>query len=75
MQFVINSVERTLRIGGTAAHKTEFNLSSNTDTVIEGDTVIYRKRDIEELVKTPEDRGHHVQPFHGLVRRRCALHQ
>jgi hypothetical protein len=63
MQFVVNSVERTLKIGGTAVHTTEFNLSSNTDTVTEGDTVIYRKRDIEELVKRLEDRGHHVQPF------------
>ncbi len=52
MQFVINSVERTLKIGGTAVHTTEFNLSSNTDTVTEGGTVIYRKRDIEALVET-----------------------
>jgi hypothetical protein len=61
--FVINSVEKTLKIGGTAVHTTEFNMSSNDETVTEGATVIYRKRDMEDLVRRLEDRGHHVQPF------------
>jgi hypothetical protein len=44
-------------------HTTEFNVSSNEDTVTEGDTVIFRLRDMEELVRRLRDRGHEVQPF------------
>lgn len=63
MQFVVNAVEKTLRVGGIAVHTTEFNASSNDPTVAEGGTVIYRLRDIEELVARLRDRGHEVQPF------------
>jgi hypothetical protein len=63
MQFVVNSVEKTLRVGGIACHTTEFNVSSNTETVESGGTVIYRKRDIEELISCLRDRGHHVEPL------------
>ena len=35
--------------GGLAVHTTEFNVSSDTDTIETGDSVIYRRRDIEEL--------------------------
>ncbi len=61
MQFVINAVEKTLRVGGIAVHTTELNLSSNDDTVTEGDTVIYRRRDIEELIGQLRARGHEVE--------------
>ncbi|MGF6643100.1 hypothetical protein [Paraburkholderia sp. GAS82] len=61
MQFVINAVEKTLRVGGIAVHTTEFNLSSNDGTVEQGHTVIYRRRDIEELIARLRDRGHEVQ--------------
>lgn len=63
MQFVINAVEKTLRVGGIAVHTTEFNLSSNEDTVTEGVTVVYRRRDIEELIERLRSRGHIVKPF------------
>jgi len=63
MQFVVNAVEKTLRVGGIAVHTTEFNLSSNDDTIESGPTVIYRRRDIEELVRRLESRGHHVEPL------------
>jgi hypothetical protein len=63
MDFVINSVEKTLKSGGIAVHTTEFNLQSNDDTVSVGDTVLYRKRDIEELIGELERRGHKVEPF------------
>lgn len=63
MQFVVNAVEKTLKVGGVAVHTTEFNLSSNEDTVETGDTVIYRHRDLTELIKRLEDRGHIVQPL------------
>jgi hypothetical protein len=43
--------------GGVALHTTEFNVSSNTATVSSGGTVLYRRRDIEELVNRLEARG------------------
>ena len=63
IQFVLNSVEKTLRRGGIAVHTTEFNLSSNEDTIEEGHTTIYRRKDMEDLVKRLRERGHDVQPL------------
>jgi hypothetical protein len=60
MDFVVNSVEKTLRPGGVAVHTTEFNLNSNDETMTDGPTVIYRKRDIEGLIQRLRDRGHVV---------------
>ncbi len=60
MEFIVNSVEKTLRIGGVACHTTEFNLSSDQDTVRDGPTVIYRRQDIERLIERLRDRGHRV---------------
>ncbi|MGE0421260.1 MAG: hypothetical protein AB7O88_03305 [Reyranellaceae bacterium] len=37
---------RTLKPGGVAVHTTEFNCSSDTETLAHGGTVIYRRRDI-----------------------------
>jgi hypothetical protein len=62
MDFVINSIE-TLKIGGVAVHTTEFNLSSDEDTVESGPTVLYRRRDFEQLAEELRARGHHVEPF------------
>jgi hypothetical protein len=61
IQFVINAVEKTLRVGGIAVHTTEYNLSSNDETLDTGPTVIYRRRDIEELIRRLRDRGHEVE--------------
>ena len=63
MQFVVNAVEKTLKVGGIAVHTTEFNASSNDATVESGDTVIYRRRDMEQLVTRLRERGHRVEPF------------
>lgn len=63
LQFVVDSVEKTLKPGGVACHTTEFNLSSDTQTVESGHTVLYRRRDILRLVETLRERGHEVQPF------------
>ncbi|WP_174504507.1 hypothetical protein [Acidiphilium sp. C61] len=60
---LINAVEKTLKPNGLAVHTTEFNLSSNNDTLETGHTVIYRRRDIEELVNHLEKRGHSVESF------------
>jgi hypothetical protein len=63
MQFVVNAVEKTLRVGGVAVHTTEFNHSSNTHTLDRAGTVLYRRRDMEELVNRLRSRGHTVKPF------------
>jgi len=63
LDFVRESVEKTLKIGGVACHTTELNLSSNTHTVDTGVTVLYRKRDLEEFAEEMRARGHHVEPF------------
>jgi hypothetical protein len=63
IQFVINSVEKTLKIGGIACHTTEFNLSSDTETVSDGATVIYRRKDMVDMIKRLRERGHEVEPF------------
>jgi hypothetical protein len=63
MDFVVNAVENTLKVGGVAVHTTEFNFSSNNATVETGETVLYRRRDMEELVQRLRDRGHQVEDF------------
>jgi hypothetical protein len=63
IDFVINSVEKTLKIGGVACHTTEFNLSSNDATIESGDTVLYRRRDLDVLIAELRDRGHQVEEF------------
>lgn len=63
LDFVANSVEKTLKIGGVACHTTELNLSSNDKTIEDGWCVIYRRRDIEEFVREMTGRGHRVEMF------------
>lgn len=63
LDFVANAVEKTLKVGGIAVHTTEFNLSSDDQTVSEGDTVLFRKRDMLELVDRLRQRGHQVEDF------------
>jgi hypothetical protein len=63
LQFVVNAVEKTLKPGGIAVHTTEFNASSNDATVTEGGTVIFRRKDLEELVDRLQARGHMVELF------------
>lgn len=48
--FVLRSMEN-LKPGGIAVHTTEFNISSNDQTVDSGPVVVYRRRDVEELVE------------------------
>lgn len=63
MDFIINSVEKTLKVGGIACHTTELNLSSNGDTVESGDTVLYRRKDLDALIAELRARGHKVDEF------------
>lgn len=63
IDFIINSVEKTLKIGGVACHTTELNLSSDEQTIETGKTVIYRKTDLERVCRVLEERGHSVDPL------------
>lgn len=63
LEFVINSVEKTLKPGGVACHTTELNLSSNDKTLETGGTVLFRKKDIEALITVLSEKGHRVMLF------------
>ena len=54
---------RTLRPGGIAIHTTEFNLSSNEETLESQFRSFYRRRDIEDVVARLEARGFEVAPI------------
>lgn len=60
-EFLIRQMD-CLKPGGVAVHTTEFNLTSNEDTLTEGWTVIFRQRDIDDIIRELERRGHHVEP-------------
>ena len=47
-RFVLDST-RLLKPGGVAVHTTEYNCTSNTETIEVGDNVIFRRQDIEAL--------------------------
>ncbi len=59
LRFVERQMERLLP-GGVAVHTTEFNVSSDTDTVSSGGTVLYRRRDIEGLLDRLRRAGYSV---------------
>lgn len=61
LQFIKNSL-KCLKSGGIAVHTTEFNLSSEVETVDHQDTVLFRKSDILRLVAALEAEGHTVSP-------------
>ena len=62
LRFVEVSVA-CLRPGGVAVHTLEYNVSSNDATVETGPTVVYRRRDLEDLVRRLEAAGHEVAPI------------
>ncbi len=53
INFLMNQL-KTLKPGGWAVHTTEFNVSSDDKTIESGDTVVYRKKDIEKAVAISE---------------------
>lgn len=59
-QFVMNSLA-CLKPGGLAVHTTEFNVSSNQQTITEGETVVFRQRDIEQLTQRLRRDGHEIE--------------
>lgn len=60
LDFIINNVESTLKIGGYACHTTEYNLSSDDKTLEMPGLSIFRRRDMEQLVGELRARGHEV---------------
>lgn len=62
LDFLENSL-KTLRSGGLAVHTTEYNLSSDSETVEQGGTVLYRHHDLAGLADKLRKQGHAVQPF------------
>lgn len=61
-QFLLD-MTRFLRPGGVAVHTTEFNVSSEVDTVFEGGAVIYRRKDLKAIKATLEAVGCSVEPL------------
>ncbi|MBI3416694.1 MAG: tetratricopeptide repeat protein [Verrucomicrobia bacterium] len=64
-EFLLNQM-RCLKPGGVAVHTTEFNLSSNDATLESGETVLYRRRDIEEIASA-------IAAEHGIAVSRIEL--
>jgi hypothetical protein len=62
LQFILNSVD-CLKPDGWAVHTTEFNLDSNSDTVDNANTVLFRRRDFEELEARLAEKGCWLTPF------------
>jgi hypothetical protein len=58
--FILNSLD-TLNPGGVACHTTELNLSSNTDTVADGWTVLYRLKDLHAFADEVRSLGHEIE--------------
>lgn len=57
----IKNMLKVLKVGGIAVHTTEFNLSSNSETIDTGNSVIFRRKDIEELAEWCRDNGHYME--------------
>jgi hypothetical protein len=64
-EFFLRQID-CLRPGGVGVHTTEYNVSSNISTVSRGHTVLYRRRDIEELAREVARRGHSMDVTFGL---------
>lgn len=62
LDFFENSLA-CLKPGGIAVHTTELNLSSNSDTLDFGATVVFRRRDFESLAARLIRQGHDVIPI------------
>lgn len=60
LTFLKNQL-KTLKPGGWAIHTTEYNISSNDDTLEEENCVIFRQRDIEKIVSELRAQGHQVE--------------
>lgn len=62
LRFVERSLA-TLKPGGWAVHTTEFNVSSDANTIDRAATVLFRRSDFERLAKRLADLGHRPAPL------------
>ncbi|MEY4485389.1 MAG: hypothetical protein RL693_2841 [Verrucomicrobiota bacterium] len=62
LAFVRNQL-KTLKSGGWAVHTTEYNLSSNDETLEDPNCVAFRQQDIEKVVAQLRADGHFVEPL------------
>lgn len=62
MDYVMQAMT-CLREGGVAVHTTELNCDSDQDTIEVGGSVVYRKRDLQDLAGRLRDLGHRVEPM------------
>jgi hypothetical protein len=62
IDFIVESCTK-LAPKGVAVHTTEFNLSSNEETIDQPGTCILRKKDLEVLQHKLSKRGLHLQPL------------
>ncbi|MFK4059076.1 SAM-dependent methyltransferase [Brevundimonas sp. NPDC046655] len=62
LAFVERSID-CLKPGGWAVHTSEYNYGSNTETIDHQDTVLFRRRDLEDLVARLQAKGHCAAPF------------
>lgn len=60
-QEFLSRMMDTLKPGGVAVHTTEFNLSSNASTLDDQPTVLFRRRDIEDLAAHLSTRGQRIR--------------
>lgn len=59
-KLFLKNMLNTLKPGGIAVHTTEYNLSSNEDTIEDGESVIYRAKDIVEIAEWLKKQGHEI---------------
>lgn len=61
-RFMVDSA-KLLKPGGVALHTTEYNVSSIDETVSTGDTVLYRKSDLERISANLRKEGAGLAPL------------
>ena len=66
IEFIENSMN-CLKKGGIAVHTTEYNLTSNRKTLETGQSVIFRRADIEEIIERLSKKNYYVSPVDWTV--------
>jgi hypothetical protein len=61
-RFVLRAMD-CLKPGGVAVHTTEFNLSSDDETLDHQGTVLFRRRDLDDLAERIRERGDRMLPL------------
>lgn len=62
LDFLVNNL-KTLRSGGIGVHTSEFNLTSDEETIETKDLCIFRKKDYVEIADKLRQMGHYVYPL------------